>query len=172
MGREFMEPPGTSEQLVEHRLVDMFFQGTDLEVKEQIIKNFITSSPLRIISTVAFGMDCPDVRLVIHLGPPSDLEMYVQEVGRAGRNGMPSYAILLSSGTLLKHCSDSMINYVHNDATCRRNALFKDFDMFCQSPYNTGCSCCDICLKKCECTQCNNILSSTYSFLPLIFDSQ
>ena len=175
MGRDFMEPPGTSEQLVQHRLVDMFFQGTDVEVKEQIIKNFTISSPLRIvISTVAFGMgvNCPDVHLVINLGPPSDIEMYVQEVGRGGRNGMPSYAVLLSSATLLQHCSKSMINYVHNDTACRRNVLFKEFDMFCQSPHNTGCKCCDICLKKCECTQCNNTLCSTYTFLPFMFGSK
>jgi superfamily II DNA helicase RecQ len=99
MGVEFMDRPGTSQQLLEHRLIDMFFQGTEDVVKDHIIRNFTVPSRLRIvISTVAFGMgiDCPDVQLVIHLGPPSDLEVYVQEVGRAGRNGTPSYAILLS----------------------------------------------------------------------------
>ena len=71
-------------------MVDMFFQGTEAKIQENIIRNFTTSSPLRIvISTVAFGMgiDCNDVCLIIHYGPPTDAEMYVQEIGRGGRDG-------------------------------------------------------------------------------------
>ena len=71
-------------------MVDMFFQGTEAKIQENIIRNFTTSSPLRIvICTVAFGMgiDCNDVCLIIHYGPPTDAEMYVQEIRRGGRDG-------------------------------------------------------------------------------------
>ena len=44
MGRDFMEPPGTSEKIVENRLVDMFFTGTDIDVKDRIIANFTKPS--------------------------------------------------------------------------------------------------------------------------------
>ena len=39
-----------------------------------------------VVATVAFGigLDCPNVR-IIHWGPPSDIESYIQEIGRAGR---------------------------------------------------------------------------------------
>ena len=73
---------------------------TEESVKEVVLKRFTQESNLRIVvATVAFGMgiDCHDVRQLIHLGPPIDIEAYVQETGRAGRDGSPALALLLST---------------------------------------------------------------------------
>ena len=71
---------------------------TQKEVQESIIKSLSCSkAPLRVlICTIAFGMGlaCVDVTQIIHWGPASDVERYMQECGRAGRNGQQSSAVL------------------------------------------------------------------------------
>ena len=51
------------------------------------------------MATIAFGMglDCPNVRRIIHWGAPEDLETYIQETGKAGRDGLPATVTLFSA---------------------------------------------------------------------------
>jgi ATP-dependent DNA helicase RecQ len=91
-----------------HRLVDMYHAGTPEQVKKHISKDMSKGDGhIRVlISTIAFGMgvDCKQVSRIIHFGPSKNIECYVQESGRAGRDGCQSKCILLFNGLLSTHC--------------------------------------------------------------------
>lgn len=77
--------------------VDYYHAGLSKKEKEKKQKWWQESNLNTLISTNAFGMgiDKENVSFVIHLNPPYSIENYYQEIGRAGRNGQPSYAFLL-----------------------------------------------------------------------------
>ena len=160
LGQEFVEPIGAP-NVAHFRLVDMFTACTEKGVKDTIISNFTNrTSPLHlVVATVAFGMglDSPDVRRIIHWGAPADIESYIQETGRAGRDGEQSSAKLYYAPVNLHplYTEDSMKQYCLNKETCRRKLLLRDFDtlkeIIMPSPL---CTCCDICSLSCKCDKC------------------
>ena len=139
------------------RLVDMYTSVTDKEVQDCIITSFCKSdTPLRVlICTIAFGMglDCHDVSQIIHWGPVSNLEAYMQECGRAGRSGNASGALLFVRHRDLRSpdiCKD-MKDYCKSDGMCRRHflAAYFEMDFSVISP-----RCCDTCARNCACSNC------------------
>ena len=86
LGKEFTNPPGAPD-LPQFRMVDMFTSITDKEVKEVIIDKFTSASQLRIVvATITFGLgiDCPDVRQVVHMGAPDDNNHMYRRWGEQG----------------------------------------------------------------------------------------
>jgi ATP-dependent DNA helicase RecQ len=160
----FVQPPG-SPDYVKYRVVDMFTHCTHTTVKKKIIKQFTTPSPLRVvIATIAFGMglNCPDIHQIIHWGVPQDAEAYVQESGRAGRDGKQSLAIILKKPQDLdkRYTTEQMKEYCNSQSSqCRRAILYREFPG-CDSPLSRGCTCCDVCSTSCECGQCDSYISS------------
>ena len=76
---------------------DYYHAGLSTAERSKKQEDWMLGKTRVIVSTNAFGMgiDKPDVRIVVHIEPPDNLEAYFQEAGRAGRDERKSYAVLL-----------------------------------------------------------------------------
>ena len=138
----------------------MYYSVTDKELQDCIITSFCKSdTPLRVlICTIAFGMGlvCRDVIHIIHWGPASNVETYMQECGQAGRSGNASSALLyvrcrdLSSPDICRDMND----YCKSDGMCRRHFLAAYFGMDFSVISPRCCACCDRCARNCACSKC------------------
>lgn len=76
-----------------------YHAGQDAEQRKINQDRFMSEEAVVMVATIAFGMgiDKPDIRYVCHLNLPGSMEAYYQEIGRAGRDGLPAETLLLHS---------------------------------------------------------------------------
>ena len=140
-----------------------YHAGLDKSIREERQDKFLKDDIKIIIATIAFGMgiDKSNVRFVIHVDLPKNIEGYYQETGRAGRDGLHSEAILFySSGDVIKLKKFATIegneaqskvmlkkleemNRFCTTRQCRRKYLLNYFG----ETTSDHCNSCDICLS-------------------------
>jgi len=142
-----------------------YHAGLADQVRHQNQDAFLNEEADVMVATVAFGMgiDRSNVRFVIHAGAPRSLEHYQQEAGRAGRDGLSSECVLISSPadfarwrSLLESTGEwsEPVRLLMRDmeryaaaTTCRHRALVEYFG---QRLEHVPCGACDWCLGELE----------------------
>src|SRR2546425_111295 len=120
-----------------------YHAGLTASTRRRVLRAFLADRVRVIVATSAFGMgiDKPDVRRVLHWGPPPTLEAYYQEAGRGGRDGGAAACMVLwrREDFAWGNVAPAMRGYVEA-RRCRRRTLLEHFGEKLEQ-----CSGCDVC---------------------------
>ena len=141
-----------------------YHAGMDGRARDVAQRAFSEGTLEIVVATNAFGMgiDRPDVRAVVHLGPPGSIESYYQEVGRAGRDGAEAIGLLLHAPAdmalrrrlleggepppaVVEHKWNLFLELMRwaEGGSCRHDAILRYFGD--EAEALAGCGKCDVC---------------------------
>ncbi|XP_056001114.1 ATP-dependent DNA helicase RecQ-like [Ostrea edulis] len=134
--------------------VNMFHSCTSETVKEKIRQDMNDENgTIRVLiatSAAGMGVNYKGINNVVHYGPPKDMDSFVQQLGRAGRDGCQALHLLIYNSRHTHKLDSDMKNYIENKDKCRRLQMLQSYDSL---PNGKGIKhlCCDICSQKCDC---------------------
>ena len=115
-----------------------FHGGLSKQGKKERLDLWLTNKVKTMVATNAFGMgiDKPDVELVVHYQIPDCIENYFQEAGRAGRNGKPARAILLTNKMDEDQVKNQFLSVLPDIAFIK--SVYNKLNNYFQIPYGEG----------------------------------
>ena len=121
LGKCITSPVGGCPNLLKYRLISMYTRASTNKMNTMVMSFFskVRSKLCLVIATTSFsmGIDIPDIRHILHWGPPSDLEQYLQEIGRAGQDRNNSVAVLMFEKAS-RYAKQAMRIYAENKIEC------------------------------------------------------
>ena len=160
MGKEQYHPPSAN-PVAKNRLFTQYHAQYPEDERKWIVHELVngTSNRRVLFVTVAFGMgiDCNNIRRIVHSGVPYTMEEYCEEVGRAGRDGLQEmvdiYFNSYDTSKARKNMTDTLRSYVQSDK-CKREIILKYFGYDVPDKQPKDHTCCDFHRKICQCETC------------------
>ena len=139
----------------DHCLLGMYHANTLDKHKKRVMTGLLKVNGVCrvVIATTALGIgiNIPNVRYVIHYGPPREVDDFMQEIVRGGRDGKEATSLLYYNGTQLHKCEKPMKVYAKSTGVCLRQITLNQFEET-NVPNQGTHECYMVCHQLCKCS--------------------
>ncbi|XP_033724869.1 ATP-dependent DNA helicase Q-like SIM [Pecten maximus] len=138
-------------------MINMYHSKTTEKVKEKIRNDLAVDGKIRILictNSAGMGVNFYGLNNIIHYGLPREMDTFVQQMGRAGRDGNFAHELVLYTAHK-KHLSrveDDLVKLVKDESQCRHYGLCHAYATN-HEQIEPKHNCCDVCQKICKCSE-------------------